>query len=38
MGKWSREEAADQVAKNFKGFCDLWQAARASSATASTHK
>jgi myo-inositol catabolism protein IolC len=27
-GKWSREEAADMVAKNFKGFCDLWQQTR----------
>jgi 5-dehydro-2-deoxygluconokinase len=27
-GKWSREEAANQVAQNFKGFCDLWQNAR----------
>ncbi len=27
-GKWSREEASDMVAKNFKGFCDLWQQVR----------
>jgi 5-dehydro-2-deoxygluconokinase len=27
-GKWSKEEAANRVAKNFKGFCDLWQDAR----------
>lgn len=27
-GKITREEAADQVAKNYKGFCDLWIAAR----------
>jgi 5-dehydro-2-deoxygluconokinase len=28
-GKWTHEQAADAVAKNYKGFCDLWQAARA---------
>lgn len=28
-GKWSPEEASNQVAKNYKGFCDLWTAARA---------
>jgi myo-inositol catabolism protein IolC len=28
-GKLTREQAADQVAKNYKGFCDLWQEARA---------
>jgi 5-dehydro-2-deoxygluconokinase len=27
-GKWSSEEAADQVCKNYKAFCDLWTAAR----------
>lgn len=27
-GKMSREQAADQVAKNYKGFCDLWMQAR----------
>ena len=27
-GKWSRDEAASQVARNYKGFCDLWQQAR----------
>lgn len=28
-GKISREEAAKQVATNYKGFCDLWMNARA---------
>lgn len=28
-GKITREQAADQVATNFKGFCDLWTQARA---------
>jgi 5-dehydro-2-deoxygluconokinase len=27
-GKWSREQAEEMVAKNFKGFCDLWTQAR----------
>lgn len=27
-GKISREQAEDQVCKNYKGFCDLWIAAR----------
>ncbi len=27
-GKHSREEAIDQIAKNYKGFCDLWIQAR----------
>lgn len=27
-GKHTAEEAADQVAKNYKGFCDLWMEAR----------
>lgn len=27
-GKMTREQAADQVAKNYKGFCDLWMQAR----------
>lgn len=27
-GKLTRDQAADQVAKNYKTFCDLWQAAR----------
>ena len=27
-GKWSHDEASDMVAKNYKGFCDLWIAAR----------
>jgi myo-inositol catabolism protein IolC len=27
-GKMTREQAADQVAKNYKGFCDLWIQAR----------
>jgi 5-dehydro-2-deoxygluconokinase len=29
-GKISREEAANQVCKNYKGFCDLWTQAQAS--------
>jgi 5-dehydro-2-deoxygluconokinase len=28
-GKWSHEEAAKMVGQNYKGFCDLWQKARA---------
>ena len=28
-GKLTREQAADMVAANYKGFCDLWQSARA---------
>ena len=31
-GKHSREEAIDQIAKNYKGFCDLWIQARAKKA------
>ncbi len=27
-GKLTRDQAADQIAKNYKGFCDLWQGAR----------
>lgn len=27
-GKWSHEQASEMVAKNYKGFCDLWMAAR----------
>jgi 5-dehydro-2-deoxygluconokinase len=27
-GKWTREQAAQQIAKNYKSFCDLWTAAR----------
>ncbi len=27
-GKWDHAQASDQVAKNYKGFCDLWIAAR----------
>lgn len=27
-GKFTREQAEDMVAANFKGFCDLWQHAR----------
>ena len=27
-GKISRDEAADQIAKNYKAFCDLWSEAR----------
>lgn len=27
-GKISREQAVDQVAKNYQGFCDLWMQAR----------
>lgn len=27
-GKWGHDEAADMVCKNYKGFCDLWMAAR----------
>ncbi len=27
-GKMTREQASDQICKNYKGFCDLWIAAR----------
>ena len=27
-GKLTREQAADQIAQNYKGFCDLWMNAR----------
>jgi myo-inositol catabolism protein IolC len=27
-GKLDRDQAADAVAKNYKGFCDLWVQAR----------
>lgn len=27
-GQWDKNTAADMVAKNFKGFCDLWISAR----------
>ncbi|MBI2810664.1 MAG: DUF2090 domain-containing protein [Candidatus Melainabacteria bacterium] len=27
-GRMTREQASEQIAKNYKGFCDLWTAAR----------
>jgi len=29
-GKITRQQAAEQIAKNYKGFCDLWMQARSS--------
>ncbi len=30
QGKWSRDEASDQICRNYKALCDLWSAAKES--------
>ncbi len=36
QGKWSRDEAANQICRNYQAFCDLWTAAKASQAETAT--